>query len=141
MNILKQSWRSTEPSKISALRDSYKNSYPVSDSTEEMLKVPSLDDIVDSLLLKRFGSKAGTKSQSLHTQPLKSLEKMAYQGQHAARMGIIVNVYIQHALGNLLTLLQDKSPNMDLAIQCDRDIFAMSNKSLDQTARCGSLHH
>ena len=106
-----------------------------------MLTVPSLDNIVKSLLLKRFGSKAGTKGQSLHTQPLKSLEKIAYPGQHAARMGIIVNVYIQHAVGNLLTLLQDKSPNMDLAIQCDRDIFAMSNKSLDQTARCGSLHH
>lgn len=141
VDILKGSWRSDDPSKISAYREAYKSSFPISDKSEDMLKVPSLDEIVDSLLIKRFGNRAVTKSQSLYTQPLKSLEKIAFQGQCAARMGIIVNLYVQRALGSLLTVLQDKTVNIDAAIQCVRDIFVMSSKSLDQVARSGSFHH
>lgn len=49
-----------------------------------------------------------------------------------------MNAYLQRALANLLTVLQD---NLDAAIQCVRDFFAMSNKALDQNARSGALHH
>jgi hypothetical protein len=51
--------------------------------------------MVETLLVKKFGNKA-PNSQSLCSQPLQSLEKLAYQGQHAARMGR--NKYL-HATG------------------------------------------
>ena len=139
--VLQESWRSEDPGRITAFKETYKSSFPVSETDEEFLRVPSLDNIVDHLLIKRYGSKAATKSQSLYSQPLKAIEKLAYQGQMAARMGIIINMYTQQALGNLLTLLEDKEPNIDQSIQCVRDTFAMTTKLLDQTARSGAFHH
>ncbi|KAH3855582.1 hypothetical protein DPMN_098150 [Dreissena polymorpha] len=53
----------------------------------------------------------------------------------------MINVYMQQALGNVLSKLSEKQPNFDSAIQCVRDIFAMNTKSLDQMARAGALHH
>lgn len=141
VKVLQDSWRCDEPVKISSYREAYRHAFPVSETSEDILKVPSLDDIVENLLFKRFGNKAISKGQSLYSQPLKSLEKIAYQGQYAARMGIVINSYVQQALGKLLLNLQDDACNMDRAIQCVRDIFAMSNKSLDQVARCGALFH
>jgi hypothetical protein len=141
VTVLKESWRSSDPSRISAYKDIYKSTFPVSDSAEDLLQVPSLDTIVESLLMKKYGSKAASKSQSLYSQPLKALEKIAFQGQCAARMGIIINLYIQQALGNLLSFTQENSLNVDKIIQCVRDIFAMSTKSLDQISRCGAFHH
>lgn len=73
-----------------------------------------------------------TKPQSLQS----ALEKLAYQGQCASHMGLIINVYQQQALGNLLSTLQEKEVNIDLAIQCCRDSFAMSS-----WAHAGALHH
>ena len=72
---------------------------------------------------------------------MKSIEKLAFQGQNAARMGIITTAYIQQALGTLLQSLCDKEVNLDRTIQSIRDIFAMSTKSLDQIARSGAFHH
>jgi hypothetical protein len=43
-------------------------------------------------------------------------------------------------LSNLLLILQDKKANIASAIKCVREIFAMSTKSLHQTARKGAFH-
>ena len=48
---------------------------------------------------------------------------------------------MQQALGSLLEKVKNKDPNMDDIVQTVRDIFAMSTKSLDQTARAGAFHH
>ena len=56
-------------------------------------------------------------------------------------MGLIINAYSQQALGNLMEKLNENEPNMDLIIQMVRDIFAMSVKVMDQTARAGAFHH
>ena len=56
-------------------------------------------------------------------------------------MEIVINVYMQQALGNLLSKLSEKQPNIDSAIQCVQDILEMNTKSLNQMARAGSLHH
>ena len=45
-------------------------------------------------------------------------------------MGIIINLYTQQALGKLLKTLSEKDPNVDEAVQCTRDIFAISTKAL-----------
>ena len=63
------------------------------------------------------------------------MEKIAFQGQMAARLGIISLCYIQQALGLLLANLMKDSPNWDEIVQNVRDIFVMSTKSLDQMAR------
>lgn len=77
----------------------------------------------------------------LFSQPFKGIEKVAYQGQVAARLGIVSVCYTQQALGLLLENLQRDPPNLDEAVQNVRDIFAMSTKSLDQIARTGAMHH
>jgi len=72
---------------------------------------------------------------------LRDWEKLAFQGQHDAMMGIVIILYMQQALGNLLRVLSDKDANIDSAIQCVRDIFAMNTKSLDQLERTRAIHH
>ena len=101
-----------------------------------------MEDLTERLLIKKHGRRAAFgSSQSLFTQPFKSVEKIAYQGQVAARMGIISVCYTQQALGCLLNNLSGKSPNLDEAVQNVRDIFAMSTKSLDQMSRTGAFHY
>ncbi|VDI15148.1 Hypothetical predicted protein [Mytilus galloprovincialis] len=73
------------------------------------------------------------------TEETDSVEKLAYQGQAAAKMGIVSSSYMQQALGTLLETLLDKEVNMDRAVQQVRDIFAMSTKSVDQVARAGAF--
>lgn len=142
IDILNNSWRCQAPDKLSAYRESSKQSFPVSEDAEKVLKVPSLDDLTERLLIKKHGRRAAFGStQSLFSQPFKSLEKIAYQGQIAARMGIVSLCYTQQALGLLLNNLSSKSPNLDEAVQNVRDIFAMSTKSLDQMSRTGAFHH
>ena len=93
-------------------------------------------------MIKKHGRRAtfGT-SQSLFSQQYKSIEKIAFQGQVAARMGIISLCYSQQAMGLLLKNLKSESPNLDEAIQNVRDLFAMSTKSLDQLSRTGAFFH
>lgn len=142
IDTINLSWRCKVPDKISAYKETCKQSFPVSDSTETVLKVPSLDDLSERLLIRKHGRKAAFGStQSLFSQPYKSIEKIAFQGQVAARMGIISICYTQQALGSLLNNLKSTSPNLDEAIQNVRDIFAMSTKSLDQMSRTGAFHH
>ncbi|VDH97162.1 Hypothetical predicted protein [Mytilus galloprovincialis] len=93
--------------------------------------------------VKKHGAKAYAVSRksSLYNPSLKSLEKLAYQGQVDARMGIITAAYTQQALGNVLNTLSENEVNLDKSIQVVRDIFAMSIKSLDQVVRAGAFHH
>ena len=108
----------------------------------EILKVPSLNDLIERLLLKKHSRRAAFgNSQWLYSQPYRSIEKKAYQVQLAARMGIISLCYSQQALGLLLNTLKSTSSNIGEAIQNMRDIFAISTNSLDQLARCGAFHH
>ena len=142
IDTIKLSWGCKAPDKMSAYKESCKQSFPVSDSTESVLSVPSLDDLSERRLIRRHGRKAAFGSnQSLYSQSYKSIEKIGYQGQVAARMGIISICYTQQALGSLLNNLKSSSPNLDEAVQNVRDIFAMSTKSLDQMARTGAFHH
>ena len=102
--------------------------------------MPSLDDLTERLWIKKHGRRAtfGT-SQSLFSQPYKSIEKIAFQGQVAARMGIISLCSSQQATGLLLKNLKRASPNLDEAIQNVRDLVAMSTKSLEQLSRTGAF--
>ena len=49
-DILLESWRSSQPDRLTAYKEHYKSSFPLHDKSEEVLKVPSLDDIVESFL-------------------------------------------------------------------------------------------
>ena len=94
VEIINSSWRCQTPDKISAYKEVSKQSFPISDSSEKTLKVPCLDELTERLLIKRHGRKATFgSSQSLFSQPFKSLEKIAFQGQVAARLGIISICY------------------------------------------------
>ena len=130
------------PSKLSSYRESYRASFPVQEESVDFLQVPTLDDTVESLLVKKHGHKAVFGSTpSLYNCQLRSIEKIGFQGQSAARMGVIMTCYTQKALGIFLENLQSENPNIDRAIQTTRDVFAMTTKSLDQVARAGAFHH
>ena len=141
-DILNESWRISAPVKLTAYKEAYKGSFPVHEKAEEMLKVPSLDDIVETFLIKRLSGKATFKrSRSLFTQQWKEIERLAFQGQTAARMGIVISLYVQQALAMLLQELKSDSPNLDSATQTVRDTFAMSTKIIDQLGRTEAYDH
>ncbi|KAH3747579.1 hypothetical protein DPMN_182006 [Dreissena polymorpha] len=110
ISVLRETWRTDKPAKLPAYKDNYRLVFPVSEETDDILAVPSIDTIIGSLLMKKYGQKTVVKSQSLYSQPLKDLEKIAYQGQHASRMGIVINVYMQQDLGNLLSNCRRNNP-------------------------------
>ena len=125
-----------------ANRDNYKSSFPLNDKTEEILKVSSLDDIVEIFLIKHFATKACFKrARCLQSHRLKEIEKSAYQAQVAAKLGITVNLYMQKALSVLLEELKSKNPNINLSIQTVRDVFAMSTRTLGQLGRAVAFGH
>lgn len=143
-DLLNTSWHITTPERLSAFQEGTKETFPLNDETETFLNVPSLDPLVESLLIKKHGSKKSLFSKngaSLVSQPYKSIEKTAYLGQTAAKMGIASLIYIQKALGTLVSSLSERSPNLDKAVKTVKDVFAMSQKSLDQAARAGAFHH
>ena len=140
--VLSDSWHSKNHSKLSSYRESYRASFPVQEESVDFLQVPTFDDTVESLLVKKHGHKAAFGSTpSLYNRQLRSIEKIGFQGQTAARMGVIMTCYTQKALGILLENLQSENPNIDRAIQTTRDVFAMTTKSLDQVAGAGAFHH
>ena len=141
-DILSQSWRISAPDKLTAYREAYKSSFPVHETAEDILKVPSLDDIVEHFLIKKHSGKATFKhARTLFSHNWKDIEKLAFKGQSAAQMGIIITLYIQQALASLLQQLNQESPNLDSMTQTVRDSFAMSSKVLDQMGRTGAFHH
>ncbi|KAK6179632.1 hypothetical protein SNE40_011946 [Patella caerulea] len=142
--VLLQSWRAANPSNVSAFSEENFDTFTVSKETQEFLKVPSLDELVESCLVKKFGNKAAfTKSGAfLFSQPFKMLEKMAFRGQQSAYLGIVIQLYLQQNLASLLEIVQDKE-ELDKAdiVSRIKDIFAMSTKGLDQLGRTGAFHH
>ena len=94
-DVLNESWRIKAPNDLSAYKDSYRSSFPVNEQSVDMLQVPSLDDIVETFLIRRHSQKTTFQmAKSLFTQHLKEIEKFAFQGQTAARMGIVITLYI-----------------------------------------------
>ena len=133
IDIINTSWKC--PDRLSAYRDSYKQAFPIQSGsdTEKLLQVPSLDELSERLLIKEHGRRAVFgNTQTLFNQPFKYMEKIAYQGQVAARMDIISMCYAQQAVASLIQNLKSSSTNMDEAVQNVRDIFAISTKALDQ---------
>ena len=126
IDIINTSWKCQAPDRLSAYRHSYKQAFPIQSGsdTEKLLLVPSLDELSERLLIKKHGRRAAFgNTQTLFNQPFKSMEKIAYQGQVAARMGIISMCYAQQALGSLLQNLKSSSPNMAEAVQNVQDIL------------------
>ena len=141
LDTLNAFWHCSNPDRLSAFEEKTKEDFPLDESMETTLQVPSLEPLIEAMLVKRHGKKAAfTKGQSLFTQPLKGIEKSAYLGQVASKMGIVVNSYMQQSLGLLLANLKSENPNADEAIQMTRDIFNMSQTALNQTARAGAFH-
>ena len=66
---------------------------------------------------------------------------IAYQTQVAAKLGISVDLYMQHALRVSLEELKSENPNIYLAIQTVPDAFAISTKTLDQLGRTDAYGH
>jgi len=144
LDILSKSWRCEFPSKITAFKDEYRASFPVHEDSVNVLNVPGLDDIVEPMLRKRHSAKSFKswgKGRQLCSQPLKSIESLGYQGQMAARMGIVGVSYLQQGLASLMNTLKEEEPNIDRSIQTVRDLFEMSSKVLDQCGRTGAFHH
>lgn len=144
IEVLQNSFRSQNPGQVTSYNQDYVDMFPVDESTDQFLNVPQLDPVVEGCLIKRHGSKGSfikTKSISLVTQPCKMVEQIAYKGQQAARLGIVINAYMQQSLANLTQLIDSESFDKEKAINMVRDIFSMSTKSLDQMGRAGAFHH
>ncbi|CAC5418226.1 unnamed protein product [Mytilus coruscus] len=141
INILNQSWHCDNPLLLSTYTEEYRASFPVSDKSTDILNLPKLDDITQTLLCKRHGPKAGKAHNEFFSQPEKTFENMAFNGQSAARMGLVITAYMQQALGSSMEKLNDSEPNTDLLVLMVKDILAMSVKAMDQTARTGAFHH
>ena len=107
--VLDTSYRTSEPNFLTAFSEDNFELFPVDEEAEKYLQVPSLDTLVDSCLVKRHGTKASfakAKHKTLFSQPSKMIEKIAYKGQQSARLGVVMQLYIQQALGNLVETLQ-----------------------------------
>lgn len=140
--ILEMSWRSKFPNRLSCYKEEYTQCFPVHNDSVDILQVPSLDDMLESIFSAIHGQKAVKwgKFNQLCTQPLKQIERLAYQGQVASRMGIISICYLQQVLGTLLNKLESENVSSE-TVQLVKDIFAISMKSLDQMGRSGAFHH
>ena len=133
-----------EPNFLTAFLEENVDLFPLGKEFEKFLKVPSLDSIADCCLIKRYGNKASfarSKGKVLYTQPYKMVDKICFKGQHAARLGLIMQCYVQQSLGNLLQFIESSSFGKDSAIKQVKDIFSMPTKVLDQLGRTGALHH
>lgn len=111
--IIIKSLRIEKPSKLTAYKDSYKSLFPVNKDKKEFLNVASLDDSVESLLIKKYGQKgAFGNSPKLYIKFLRAIEKLGYLEQVASKRAILSNCYTQQSFGCLLDTLQEKEENM-----------------------------
>ena len=100
IDVLNEAWRADDSTRVSAFKENYKHAFPIDESCESFFNVPKMDDSVEALLIKRFGHKAGfSRVPSLVSKGMKAVERLSFQGQMAARMGLITSCYIQQALG------------------------------------------
>jgi hypothetical protein len=104
------------------------------------LKVPPLDDIVDECLKRQHRSRCGSfakRGRALFSQPDKMVEKTVFCGHHAANMGIMMNLYMQQALGMLLNMLETEH-----IIQIEkkvRDIFFSLYRKFGSIMTCWGI--
>ena len=143
-DVLGTSYRTSAPNFLSAFSEENFDLFPVDEETENYLEVPSLDSLVDSCLVKRHGPKASfakSKQKALFTQPSKMTEKIAYKGQQAARLGIVMQLYIQQSLGTLVEHLQSEDFDKQNGLDQVKNVFSMTTKCLDQIGRAGAFHH
>lgn len=144
IEAINHSYRCSQPNFLTAFSEDNYDIFSVDADSEKYLQVPSLDNIIDSCLTKRYGGKASFvkgKGKSLHSQPCKMVEKIGFKGQQAARLALVMQLYIQQSLGNHLQTLQSEDFDKEKAVQQIRDIFAMSTKCVDQIGRAGAFHH
>ena len=143
IKLLANLWRSKTPERFTCFREDYRNCFPIHKNAVDFLQVPSLDEILEPMIRTLHGPKAvknWDKQKQLFTQPLKQIEKLAFQGQVAARMGIISILYLQNALASLSSSIKSDNTNPDI-LQSVNDIFAISMKSLDQFGITGAFNH
>lgn len=143
VKILSYSWRTQHPERLSAYKDEYRSCFPVHEKSLPVLQVPSLDDMLEPMIKRVHTNKtvkSWDKQKQLFSQPVKQIEKLAYSGQVASRMGIVSISYMQQALGTLLGNLENDNASEENC-QLVKDLFAMSTKSLDQVGRAGAFHH
>ena len=72
IDIINTSWRCQTPDKLSAYRNSYKQAFPIhlGSDTEKLLQVPSLDELSERLVIKKYGRRAGFGSSDIHQSAL-----------------------------------------------------------------------
>ena len=144
IDILSKSWRVAHPERLGAFKDEYRQLFPIHESSKELLQVPGLDDILETMLTQKYGPKAVKswgKSKHLFSQPFRNIEGLAFQGQMAARFGIITVLYMQQTLASLMAKLQENPIDQDYFTGAVKDLFSMSTKTLDQFGRTGAFHH
>ncbi|XP_045165906.2 uncharacterized protein LOC123529589 [Mercenaria mercenaria] len=144
IEIVQNSFRKEEPNFLTAFSEETFEQFPLDENCESFLKVPSLDSLVECCLTKRYGNKASfakKKEKTLFNQPCKMVDKIGYKGQQAARMGMVINMYVQQSLGNLLQYIESEDFEKSQAVQQVKDIYAMSARLLDQVGRTGAFHH
>ena len=144
IDVIENSYRCDQPNYLSAFSEENFDLFPLDEESEKFLQVPSLDALVESCLVKRYGQKAAfvkSKGKTLFGQPSKMVEKIGYKGQQAARLALIMQAYIQQSLGNLLQFVQSDDFSKEGTVSQIKDIFAMTTKSLEQTGRAGAFHH
>ena len=145
-DVLNNGYRTSTPSFLTAFSENLVELFPVDEDTEKFLQVPPIDELIESCLIKRYCSKAAfsnskVKDRSLYTQPNKMVERISYKGGHASRMGIIIQLYVQQSLGQLLQTIQSETFDKEKAVKQVKDIFSMATKGLDQIGRSGAFHH
>lgn len=69
------------------------------------------------------------------------VEKIAYKGQQAARLGIIMQLYIQQSLGNLMQLVSADCFDKNCLVEQVKNVFAMTTECLDHLGRTETFHH
>ena len=132
-DVLNNGYRTSTPSFLTAFSENLVELFPVDEDTEKFFKVPPIDELIESCLIKRYGSKAAfsnskVKGRSLYTQPNKMVERISYKGGHASRMGIIIQLYVQQSLGQLLQTIQSETFDKEKAVKQVKDIFSMATK-------------
>ena len=142
--VLETSYRTREPNFLTAFSEDNFDLFPLNEETEQYLEVPSLDTLDDSCLVKWHGAKASfakAKHKTLFSQPSKMIEKVAYKGQQSARLGIVMQLYIQQSLGTLVEHFQSDNFSKDEGLEQVKNVFSMTTKCLDQIGRAGAFHH
>ncbi|XP_060608632.1 uncharacterized protein LOC132760631 [Ruditapes philippinarum] len=145
-DVLYNSYRCSTPLFLTSYNENVLDMFPVKSDTEQFLQVPPVDPLIESCLIKRHGPKAAFSSskirgKGLYSQPYKTIERLAYKGSHAARLGIVIQLYLQQSLGDLLSFVQSDSFDKDTAEKQIKDVFSMATKGLDQLGRAGAFHH